>query len=180
VLAGCSRPPSRCDFPFQCNAQRHRHLQRGPRRSAADASRWAGGSRFVLFQFGFATLAASYSARDCMCQTHLTHVICARRPAVAVLPASAASSLASRMLRRRAAWRFAVERTARHGYHISVSVRAFAQPKSLPLMRADRRTPPLPPRPTPAAADRPLAAIFHHSVCRLSCCSTLASSSGGG
>jgi hypothetical protein len=31
---------------------------------------------------------------------------------------------------------------------------------------ADRRRPPRPPRPTPAAADRPLAAIFHLGVCR--------------
>jgi hypothetical protein len=45
---------------------------------------------------------------------------------------------------------------------LAVHTRDRAPPKSLPLMRADRRTPPLPPRPTPAAADRPLAAIFHH------------------
>jgi hypothetical protein len=32
---------------------------------------------------------------------------------------------------------------------------------------ADRRRSPLPPRPTPAAADRPLAAIFHVGVCRV-------------
>jgi hypothetical protein len=62
---------------------------------------------------------------------------------------------------------------------LAVHIRDRAPPKSLPLMRADRTWPPLPPRPTPAAADRPLAAIFHLSVCRLSCCSTLPYSSGG-
>jgi hypothetical protein len=42
------------------------------------------------------------------------------------------------------------------------------------------KRPPLPPRPTSAAADRPLAAIFHLSVCRVPSRSTPWPSSGGG
>jgi hypothetical protein len=62
---------------------------------------------------------------------------------------------------------------------LAVHTRDRALPKSLPLMRADRRRPPLPPRPTPAAADRPLAAFFHVGVCQLPSQSTLWLSSGG-
>jgi hypothetical protein len=63
---------------------------------------------------------------------------------------------------------------------LAVHTRDRALPKSLPLMRADRTWPPLPPRPTPAAADRPIAAIFHVGVCQLPSQSTLWLSSGGG
>jgi hypothetical protein len=114
------------------------------------------------------------------CAPHQTaHVISARRHTFSLQPATACPSPAPRMLRRCSAWRFASGFTARHGYHISVSVRVFALPKALRRCVPTEKRSPLPPRPTPAAADRPLAAIFHHSVCRLSCCSTLPYSSGG-
>jgi hypothetical protein len=65
-------------------------------------------------------------------------VICARRPTFSVLPATAASSLAPRMLRRWCTSRFASGFTARHGYHISVSVRVERVAKGVALMCADR------------------------------------------
>jgi hypothetical protein len=46
-------------------------------------------------------------------------------------------------------------------------------------MYADRRISTRRPGPTLAAADRPVWAIFHARVCRVPCCSTPASSSGG-
>jgi hypothetical protein len=64
-------------------------------------------------------------------------VICARRPALAFLPATVCSSLASRTLRHRPAWRFAAACTARHGSFLPCSSVARALQKSLRLMCAD-------------------------------------------
>jgi hypothetical protein len=50
-------------------AERRRHVHRGPRRAAADASRWAGGFLGLLLQFGSSALAASCSAQEPPCQT---------------------------------------------------------------------------------------------------------------
>jgi hypothetical protein len=50
---------------------------------------------------------------------------------------------------------------------LAVLARAFALPKALRRCVPTGKLPPLPPRPTPAAADRPLAAIFHVGVCRV-------------
>jgi hypothetical protein len=49
-LAGCSRPPCRCDFP-RCTVPIGSGGPRcGPRRAAADAGRWAGGFLGVRLQ----------------------------------------------------------------------------------------------------------------------------------
>jgi hypothetical protein len=50
---------------------------------------------------------------------------------------------------------------------LAVLARAFALPKALRRCVPTEKRSPLPPRPTPAAADRPLAAIFHVGVCRV-------------
>jgi hypothetical protein len=160
----CSRPPYPGDFSFQYNAQRQLGPHSRTRRAAADASRWAGGFLGLLLQFGSSTHTASCSAQEPLCSSHnrARHLCSSAR---LLAPAS------HRCLFTRAAYappsRGSALRRWSHGSPrliLAVHTRDRALPKSLPLMRADRTWPPLPPRPTPAAADRPLAAIFHVGV----------------
>jgi hypothetical protein len=69
VLAGCSRPPCRCDFP-RCTVPIGSGGPRcGPRRAAADAGRWAGGFLGLLLQFGSSALASSGNKRELLCSS---------------------------------------------------------------------------------------------------------------
>jgi hypothetical protein len=175
----CSRPPCLGDF----SRQRMPPAGDGPhsttRRAAAERRRWAGGSRCLLLQFGSSALAASCSAGATVPDTNRARHL--RSSARRGCPAS------ERCLFTRVAYAPPSRGLAlRHCLHgsprliLAVHIRDRAPPKSLPLMRADRRRPPLPPRPTPAAADRPVAAIFHASLCRPLTRSTAWLSSGGG
>jgi hypothetical protein len=175
VLAGCSRPPCRSDFPpcpMPTVAPAHTALLSGRRLTQA---------------VGLAAFSSTYSSsapersplRAALVNVsarHTTaHVTSTRRPpprscqppcvlhsrrvcfAVARL---GASPLPARLI-------------------LAVRVRVFALPKSVRLMCADRKDADPPPRPTPAAADRPLAAIFHLSVCHLPSRLTLPYPQGG-
>jgi hypothetical protein len=51
-------------FSIQYDAQRRLGLQRGPRRAAADAGRWAGGFLCLLLQFVCSALASTGNAPE--------------------------------------------------------------------------------------------------------------------
>jgi hypothetical protein len=108
-----------------------------PRRAAAERHRWAGGFLGLRLQLGSSRPASIGSAQEPPCPHTTAHVIFARRPAFSFLPATAASSLAPRMLRRRSPSRFARGFTARHGSFLPCPPVTEALQKALYLVCAD-------------------------------------------
>jgi hypothetical protein len=165
VLAGCSRPPCCCDFSFQYNAQRHLSLHRGPRRAAADAGRWAGGFLGLLLHFACAARTSTGNAREPPCRSHkrVHHLLSSthrRSPATLRLfltTSPYASPLCHVALRH---WLHGAARLI-----LAVLARAFALPKAVRLMCADRQaaTPAAPPN--TCCSRPPSRCVFPSSCC---------------
>jgi hypothetical protein len=145
----CSRPPCLGDFPrHPVRTVRLLHSVALAGRSA-ELLRWAGGFLGLLLQFGSSALAASCSARERVCRSH-NPVLHPQPSARCGTPAShrvhlthAAYASPSLGL----ALRFCLHGSTR--LILAVHVRAFALPKSVQLMCADREaaTPAAPPNP---------------------------------
>jgi hypothetical protein len=150
----CSRPPCLGDF----SRQRMPPAGGGPhsttRRSAAERRRWAGGPRFRWFEFGCSAPATSCSVLEPPCPSHnrARHLrSSARRGCPAChhfffTHVAYAPPLFCWALRR---WSHGSPRLI-----LAVHTRDRALPKSLPLMRADRRRPP-PAAPPNTCCSRP-------------------------
>jgi hypothetical protein len=165
VLAGCSRPPCRSDFSprWQQNAFLFYSLLLGGRR--------------LTHAVGLAAFSSTYSSsppersplRAALVNVstrHTTaHVISTRRPPPRSCqpPCVLHSRRVCFAVARLGASPLPARLTTAHSCRARPCLCAA---KGVAQVCADRRRPPLPPRPTPAAADRPLAAIFHHTVCR--------------
>jgi hypothetical protein len=119
------------------------------RRAAAELLRWAGGFLGLRLPFGCSAPPPSTTRVHCRAAHQTASVIVSCRPAVALQPATACSSPAPRMLRRRSPSRFARGFTACHGSFLPCPPVTEALPKSLQLMCADREaaTPAAPPNP---------------------------------
>jgi hypothetical protein len=154
-------------FSIQYRAEWHLGPHSRTRRSAGDAGRWAGGPRFRWFEFGCSAPATSCSVLEPPCPSHnrARHLRSSARrgcPACHHFFFTHVAYAPPLFCWARRHWLHGSPRLI-----LAVLARAFALPKALRRCVPTAKRPPLPPRPTPAAADRPLAAIFHLVVCRV-------------
>jgi hypothetical protein len=175
----CSRPPCLGDFPrHPVRTVRLLHSVALAGRSA-ELLRWAGGFLGLLLQLASAARTSTGNAREPPCRSHkrVHHLLSSthRRSPATLRLFLTASPYASPS--RGSALRHCLHGSPR--LILAVLARAFALPKALCRCVPTAKRPPLPPRPTSAAADRPLAAIFHVGVCRVPSRSTPWPSSGG-
>jgi hypothetical protein len=161
----CSRPPSRCDFPCRRVPSAGGGLHRRSHRAAAERHRWAGGFLCLLLQSVCSALASTDNAQEppCRSSNRVHHLLSSTHHGVPALHRvcrtrrSHASPLLGVALR---LWRHGVPRLIRA---VLGRVQRAAKVAALDACRPKEATPAAPP-----------------NTCRLSCCSTLASSSGGG